>query len=99
MLQELNVSQFAIIDNLHIEFQNGLNILSGETGSGKSILLKSLGLLMGDKASSDIIRTGATQATVEGLFNLKKRPDIKKALAEAGIDTSDNTLIVKDFNC
>lgn len=95
MLQELKVSQFAIIDNLHIEFQNGLNILSGETGSGKSILLKSLGLLMGEKASSDIIRTGATQAVVEGAFDIKKRSDIKSALNSAGIDTSDNTLIVK----
>jgi DNA repair protein RecN (Recombination protein N) len=95
MLQELKVSQFAIIDNLHIEFQNGLNILSGETGSGKSILLKSLGLLMGEKASSDIIRTGATQAVVEGAFDIKKRSDIKATLNNAGIDTSDNTLIVK----
>ena len=66
MLQELKVSQFAIIDSLHIEFQNGLNILSGETGSGKSVLLKSLALLMGEKASADIIRTGAQQAVVEG---------------------------------
>jgi DNA repair protein RecN (Recombination protein N) len=95
MLQELKVSQFAIIDNLHIEFQNGFNVISGETGSGKSILLKSLGLLMGEKASSDVIRTGATQAVVEGAFNLKKRPDIRLTLNAAGIDTEDNTLIVK----
>lgn len=95
MLQELKVSQFAIIDNLHIEFQNGLNIISGETGSGKSVLLKSLALLMGEKASGDIIRTGAQQATVEGSFDLKKRKDIKKALENIGIDTSDNLLIVK----
>lgn len=95
MLQELKVSQFAIIDSLHIEFQNGLNILSGETGSGKSVLLKSLGLLMGEKASSDIIRTGSQQAVVEGSFNLKKRADIKKKLAEAGIDCDDQQLIVR----
>ncbi len=95
MLQELKVSQFAIIDHLHIDFQNGLNILSGETGSGKSVLLKSLGLLMGEKASADIIRTGSQQALVEGSFDLKKRPDIKNALNAAGIDTSENTLIVK----
>jgi DNA repair protein RecN (Recombination protein N) len=95
MLQELKVSQFAIIDHLHIEFQNGLNILSGETGSGKSVLLKSLALLMGEKASADIIRTGSQQAVVEGSFNLKKRPDIKKALSAAGIEVDDNTLIVK----
>lgn len=95
MLQELKVSQFAIIDSLHIEFQGGLNILSGETGSGKSVLLKSLGLLMGEKASSDIIRTGSQQAVVEGSFNLKKRADIKKKLAEAGIESDDQQLIVR----
>lgn len=95
MLQELKVSQFAIIDNLHIEFQNGLNILSGETGSGKSVLLKSLALLMGEKASSDIIRTGATQAIVEGSFDLKNRKDIEAVLNEHGIDTPDHLLIVR----
>ncbi|OFZ31526.1 MAG: DNA repair protein RecN [Bdellovibrionales bacterium RIFCSPHIGHO2_01_FULL_40_29] len=95
MLQELKVSQFAIIDSLHIEFQNGLNILSGETGSGKSVLLKSLGLLMGEKASADIIRTGSQQAVVEGSFNLKKRTDIKRKLIDAGIDCDDNQLIVR----
>lgn len=95
MLQELKVSQFAIIDSLHIEFQNGLNILSGETGSGKSVLLKSLALLMGEKASSDTIRTGCTQATVEGVFNLRDRPDLAEKLMELGIDIEDNKLIVR----
>lgn len=95
MLQELKVSQFAIIDHLHIEFQNGLNILSGETGSGKSVLLKSLALLMGEKASSDIIRTGSPHATVEGSFDLSKRPDIRKVLSTIGVDVSENSLIVK----
>lgn len=95
MLQELRVSQFAIIDSLNIEFQNGLNILSGETGSGKSVLLKSLALLMGEKASADTIRTGCTQATVEGSFDLKNRPDLKKNLEALGIEAEDNQLIVR----
>ncbi len=95
MLQELKISQFAIIDSLHIEFQNGLNILSGETGSGKSVLLKSLALLMGEKASSDTIRTGCTQATVEGVFNLKYRNDLKEKLIELGIEIEDEKLIVR----
>lgn len=95
MLQEIKVSQFAIIDSLQIDFQPGLNILSGETGSGKSVLLKSLALLMGEKASADIIRTGSTHAAVEGVFNLKKRPDIKKMLTESDIECADNTLIVR----
>ncbi|MFN3455727.1 MAG: AAA family ATPase, partial [Pseudobdellovibrio sp.] len=96
MLQELRVSQFAIIDSLNIEFQSGLNILSGETGSGKSVLLKSLALLMGEKASSDTIRTGCTQATVEGSFNIKSRPDLLARLEKLGIETDeDYQLIVR----
>lgn len=95
MLQELKVSQFAIIDSLQIEFQKGLNILSGETGSGKSVLLKSLALLMGDKASSDTVRVGATQATVEGAFNLKNRADLEKKLTDLGIPVDDHQLIVR----
>jgi DNA repair protein RecN (Recombination protein N) len=95
MLQELKVSQFAIIDHLHIEFQGGLNILSGETGSGKSVLLKSLALLMGEKASADIIRSGAAQAVVEGAFDIKKRKDIQQLLQQIGIESDDHILIVK----
>lgn len=95
MLQELKVSQFAIIDHLHIEFQNGLNILSGETGSGKSVLLKSLALLMGDKASSEIVRSGSQHALVEGSFDLSQRQDIQEALQQIDIDCSEKKLIVK----
>lgn len=95
MLQEINVSQFAIIDSLNIEFQSGLNILSGETGSGKSVLLKSLSLLMGEKSSADTIRTGCQSATVEGVFDLKYRPDLKERLRSADIPTDDNQLLVR----
>lgn len=95
MLLELKVSNFAIIENLHIQFKSGLNILSGETGAGKSVLLKSLSLLMGGKASADTIRTGANQATIEGSFDLSDRPDILENLIELGIDAEEKTLIVR----
>ncbi len=95
MLLEIKVHHFAIIDNLHLQFKDGLNILSGETGSGKSVLLKSLGLLMGGKASSDTIRTGAPQAVVEGSFDLRTRTDVKSRLIEMGIDVEDERLIVR----
>lgn len=95
MLLELKVSNFAIIENLHIVFKDGLNILSGETGAGKSVLLKSLSLLMGGKASSDTIRTGAQQATIEGSFDISKRPDIQSALQEMGIEADEDVLIVR----
>lgn len=95
MLLELRVSQFAIIDSINIEFKKGLNILSGETGSGKSVLLKSLALLMGEKASSDIVRTGATQATVEGLFDIKHRSDLIEKLETYGIEMDEKKLLVR----
>ncbi len=95
MLQELKVVNFAIIENLHIQFRTGLNILSGETGAGKSVLLKSLGLLMGQKSSVESIRSGSTQASVEGSFDLSKRKDLRKKLEEMGIECEEGLLVVR----
>lgn len=95
MLQELRVSNFAIIENVQLAFRPGLNILSGETGAGKSILLKSLGLLMGDKADASAVRSGADQAVIEGSFDLEARPDIKMKLDAMGIDCTDSTMVVR----
>lgn len=95
MLIEMKVSNFAIIDALHLQFKHGLNIISGETGAGKSVLLKSLNLLMGDKSSPDLIRSGSTNATIEGQFDLSDRKDLLTLLKDYGIETDDNTLIVR----
>lgn len=95
MLLELKVSHFAIIDNIHIQFGKGLNILSGETGAGKSILLKSLGLLMGAKGSIESIRSGFDQASIEGSFDLSDRPDLLQRLEQMGIPHEDEILVVR----
>lgn len=95
MLCELKVSNFAIIDNVHMQFRSGLNILSGETGAGKSILLRSLGLLMGEKAAAESVRSGSESAVVEGSFDLQTRPDILSKLNEMGIETPDDLMIVR----
>ncbi len=95
MLLELKVSNFAIIENIHITFRSGLNILSGETGAGKSILLKSLGLLMGEKAQGESVKTGTEQAIIEGSFDLQSRPDIRQRLVDMGIEASDEQLVVR----
>lgn len=95
MLLELRVNDFAIIDSVSIQFKNHLNILSGETGAGKSVLLKSLSLLMGGKASSSIVRSGAKQASIEGLFDLNNREDIIFKLNEFGFDSDSKELIVR----
>lgn len=95
MLLELKVKNFAIIDELQLPFRDGLNILSGETGSGKSVLLKSLGLLMGEKSAADMVRTGESQATIEGYFDLSDRPDLIERLQQLGIEVEDDQLIVR----
>ena len=95
MLTELKVSQFAIIDNLHISFDSGLNIISGETGAGKSIILKCLSMLMGQKTSTNIIQQGKNTATIIGAFDLSDRLDITEKLLDMGIETSDDQLIVR----
>src|SRR5260370_7307508 len=71
MLLELRIRNFAIIEEAHLEFGAGLNVLSGETGAGKTIILSALGLLLGSRASPDMIRTGEKEAVVEGLFELE----------------------------
>ena len=95
MLTHLRVSQFAIIEQIEISFKTGLNIMSGETGAGKSVLLKSLALLMGEKSDTESVRTGFEQAVIEGSFDLSKRPDIQKRMEDAGIPTDEDTLIVR----
>ena len=95
MLVELKVTNFAIIDRVHIHFEPGFNILSGETGAGKSVLLKSLSLLMGEKASSEEVKAGADSALIEGSFDLSNRPDIRDNLLEMGIEIADDLLIVR----
>jgi DNA repair protein RecN (Recombination protein N) len=95
MLTELKVSHFAIIDHIHIHFNQGLNILSGETGAGKSILIKSLALLMGAKSSSQDIRSQRDQAIIEGAFDLSLRTDIQERLLSMGIELEDDQLIVR----
>src|ERR1700739_382242 len=96
MLLELKVSHFAIIDSLEVHFlRPGLNILTGETGAGKSILLKSLALLLGGKASPDMIRAGHEQAVIEGAFDLSYRPDIKALIRDLALDSGDESLVIR----
>src|SRR5213083_3081826 len=68
MLRFLRISHFAVIDTVQAEFEAGLNVLTGETGAGKSILVEAVGLLLGDRATGDLVRTGEDVATVEAIF-------------------------------
>lgn len=93
MLKYLNISNFAVINRLEVSFDSGLNLLTGETGSGKSIIVDSLSLLMGARSSTLQVRTGERVATVEGLFEVDSegRVKVKKILEEAGIEIEDGT--------
>lgn len=95
VLVELRLENYAVIDNLAVEFGHGLNLLTGETGAGKSILIDALALLLGDKASSEVIRSGADRAVVSAVFDHHEKI-IPKILGSNGLDESENgSLIVR----
>jgi DNA repair protein RecN (Recombination protein N) len=95
MLTELRIRNFAIIEQVTLPLAEGFNVLSGETGAGKSIIVGALGLLLGERASADLIRTGAEKATVEGVFDIAGVKGIAAMADERGIDVEDDTLVLK----
>ena len=95
MLTELRIRNFAIIESVTLPLGQGFNVLSGETGAGKSIIVGALGLLLGERASADVIRSGAEKATVEGVFDVAKVRGIAQLADERGIDVEDDTLVLK----
>lgn len=95
MLTELRIKNLAIIDTVTLPLAAGFNVLTGETGAGKSIIVGALGLLIGERASSDLVRTGADKATVEGVFDLHDRADLLASLDERGIECEDGILVLK----
>ncbi|MGQ0765504.1 MAG: DNA repair protein RecN [Gemmatimonadota bacterium] len=95
MLTELRIRNVAVIESVTLALKPGFNVLSGETGAGKSIIAGSLALLFGERASADIVRTGADRATVEGVFEVSDNGQLVTDLDERGIEISDQTLILK----
>jgi DNA repair protein RecN (Recombination protein N) len=93
MLSDLSIKNIAIIDNLHVSFEPGLNILSGETGAGKSIIIDAVNLILGGRASADLIRTGAEEGLVEAIFDLSAQPSILAGLDEMGIECNGELLV------
>ncbi len=98
MLNELVIRNIAIIDNLHVSFHPGLNVLTGETGAGKSIIIDAVNLLLGGRASTDLIRTGEEEAAVECLFDLSDEEGVARRLASAGIDANGELLVKRTLS-
>lgn len=95
MLVELLVENFAVADRVRARFHQGLNVLSGETGSGKSLIVDSLGLLFGGRASSEMVRSGADRARIAGIFEAPKEAEFLQLLEAAGLELEDGELLVE----
>lgn len=94
MLLELSLKNFVIIDKLSVQFGEGLNVITGETGAGKSLIVDALGLVLGGKSSADYVRSGEDEAEVEALFLIKDNKSVRERLTRAGIGSGDE-LVVK----
>jgi DNA repair protein RecN (Recombination protein N) len=95
MLCELRIRNFALIEQLSLRLAPGLNVLTGETGAGKSIIVGALSLLLGERASSDVVRAGTDRASVEGVFEIGEDDGIARLLDERGIEVEDGLLVLK----
>ncbi len=98
MLLELYVKDFALIEELRLEFSPGLNILTGETGAGKSMVIDAVELLLGGRASSDWVRTGRERAVIEALFDIGSSTGVREALEKQGFDASEQVLLTREIS-
>ncbi|NLG86802.1 MAG: DNA repair protein RecN [Firmicutes bacterium] len=97
MLEAINICNFALIDELSLEFEPGLNILTGETGAGKSIIIDALGIALGERASADFLRTGASSARVEAMFTVPVDSPLSLLLDAAGIIHDGHVVLVREL--
>src|ERR1700756_3151459 len=97
VLVELRLENYAVIDHLAVPFAPGLNLLTGETGAGKSILIDALALLMGEKASAEVIRFGSDRAVISAVFEVEEAAEklVARILENNGIDSDDGNLILR----
>ena len=98
MLKSFEVKDYALIEHISVEFGSGLNIITGETGAGKSILIDAMSLLLGERASTEVVRKGAQKSFVEGIFNVKGNKNLKSVLEENDIDISDELIIRREIS-
>jgi DNA repair protein RecN (Recombination protein N) len=98
MLKSLTIRNYALIESVEIEFESGLNILTGETGAGKSIIIDALSLILGDRANADVVRKGSDKAIVEGLFGMGKNERVKTLLTQNEIDVQEDLLLRREVS-
>ena len=97
MLLEISIKNFAIIQEVSLTFDRGMTVLTGETGAGKSIIIDAMNLLLGSRATTDVIRHGSPKAEIEGLFSLEKNAELEAILTQQGIAVSDELIIRREI--
>ena len=98
MIKSFEVKDYALIEHIFVEFGRGLNIITGETGAGKSILIDAMGLLLGERASTEVVRKGAQKSFVEGIFEVKGNKKVKSLLDENEVDFFDELIIRREIS-
>lgn len=98
MLQLLSISNIALIDDLRVEFDGALNLLTGETGSGKSIIVDALGVLIGGRFTSELLKSGAERGSIEGLFSLTSSPQLETLLENSGLQNGDELIVRRELS-
>lgn len=98
MLTDLTIKNVAIINTLQIAFKPGLTVLTGETGAGKSIIIDAVGLIMGGRASAELIRSGEEEAVVEAMFDISDEPEIRQLLIDSGLECENDLLIKRSIS-
>lgn len=97
MLLSISIKNFAIIEEISLNFDNGMTVLTGETGAGKSIIIDAMNMMLGARASTEVIRHGAAKAEIQGFFSLMPNPVLEKLLQDTGIDVSDELIIRREI--
>lgn len=98
MLQFLNISNIALIDDMQVEFESGLNLLTGETGSGKSIIVDALGVLIGGRFTSELLKSGTERGSIEGLFSVTPNAELEALLENAGLEPTNELIIRREIS-
>ena len=97
MLLEISIKNFAIIEEISLHFEQGMTVLTGETGAGKSIIIDAMNMMLGSRATTDVIRHGAPKAEIEGLFSLENNPALKTIFEEQGLELTDELIIRREI--
>jgi DNA repair protein RecN (Recombination protein N) len=98
MLKSLQIKDYALIEQVFVEFDKGLNIITGETGAGKSILIDAMGLILGERASVEVVRKGALKSVIEGIFDVENNTKVKTALKSAEIEYQPELIMRREIS-